>query len=101
MPDKIQGKSANNISRRQAAFWSEFLKRDISFLSRYAESRRKDSYFPGLFEMDEEYVEPLRDGNVLKIGYGNRMDSFALDYDCQVMALDIFKVRVELALVNI
>ena len=91
------------MSRDQAQFWDEFLKRDISFLSRNAENRKKNSYFSQLFETNEKHVEYLRGGNILEIGCGDGMDSvaLALDYGCRVTAVDISATRVQLALENI
>lgn len=91
------------MSKSQAEFWNEFLKRDLSFLSRNAESRKKTSFFSQLYETCEEYVEYLRGGSILEIGCGDGMDSvaLALDYDCKVTAIDISEARVELALENI
>ena len=91
------------MSKNQAEFWDEFLKRDVSFLSRNAESRKKSSFYSQLFETNEKYVELLRGGGVLEIGCGDGMDSvaLALDYDCQVTAIDISEARVKLALENI
>ena len=94
----------NNIMpKSQAEFWSEFLKRDVSFLSRTAESRQKNSFFSQLFETSGDYVELLRGGNILEIGCGDGMDSvaLALDYDCSVTAIDISETRVGLAVENI
>ena len=87
----------------QAEFWSEFLKRDVSFLSRDMEKRKADSFFSQLFEKNEEFVEQLRGGNVLEIGCGDGMDSvaLALHYDCKVTAIDISESRVQLAIENI
>ena len=87
----------------QAEFWSEFLKRDISFLSRNAESGVENSFFSQLFETSENYLELLRGRDILEIGCGDGMDSIALalDYDCRVTAIDISEARVELALENI
>lgn len=91
------------MSKNQAEFWDEFLKRDVSFLSRNAESRKKSSFYSQLFETNEKHVELLRGGSILEIGCGDGMDSvaLALDYDCKVAAIDISENRVQLALENI
>lgn len=91
------------MPKTQAEFWSEFLKRDISFLSRNAESRKANSFFSQLFETSRDYLELLRGGNILEIGCGDGMDSvaLALDYDCHVTAIDISEARVQLAQENI
>ena len=91
------------MSRSQAEFWGEFLKRDVSFLSRNAESRKKSSFYSQLFETNKKHVEQLRGGNILEIGCGDGMDSvaLALDYDCRVTAIDISESRVQLAQENI
>ena len=91
------------VPKSQAEFWSEFLKRDVSFLSRKEEKRKEDSFFSQLFDANEQDVELLRGQNVLEIGCGDGMDSvaLALDYDCQVTAIDISEARVKLAQENI
>lgn len=91
------------MAKDQAEFWSEFLKRDISFLSRNMESRKEESFFSQLFDTSEKYVDQLRGGDILEIGCGDGMDSvaLALDYDCNVTAIDISEARVGLAQENI
>ena len=93
----------NNIMPDQAGFWDEFLKRDLSYLSRSAGSRKKSSYYSQIFETNEKHVELLRGGNILEVGCGDGMDSvaLALDYGCTVTAIDISENRVQLALENI
>jgi ubiquinone/menaquinone biosynthesis C-methylase UbiE len=93
----------NNTMPDQAGFWDEFLKRDLSYLSRSAESRKEDSYYSQIFETNEKHVETLRGGNILEVGCGDGMDSvaLALDYGCNVTAIDISENRVKLALENI
>jgi len=93
----------NNSVPGQAEFWDEFLKRDLSYLSRSAESRKKSSYYSQIFETNEKHVELLRGGNILEVGCGDGMDSvaLALDYGCTVTAIDISETRVQLARENI
>ena len=87
----------------QAKFWDEFLKRDLSYLSRSEGSRKKNSYYSQIFETNEKHVEFLRGGTILEVGCGDGMDSvaLALDYGCTVTAIDISENRVKLALENI
>jgi len=96
-------RNENNIMPDQAGFWDEFLKRDLSYLSRSAESRKEESYYSQIFETNEKHVESLRGGNILEVGCGDGMDSvaLALDYGCNVTAIDISENRVKLALGNI
>jgi len=93
----------NNSVPGQAEFWDEFLKRDLSYLSRSAGSRKKNSYYSQIFETNEKHVELLRGGNILEVGCGDGMDSvaLALDYGCTVTAIDISETRVQLARENI
>lgn len=80
-------------------FWNEFLKRDVSFLSEEIEGTKQNSFFSQLFETSREFIEPFRGGNVLEIGCGDGIDSIALalNYGCNVTAIDISPRRVELA----
>ena len=93
----------NNIKHDQAEFWDEFLKRDVSYLSRSAEAEKKNSYYAQIFETNKKHVEFLRGGNILEVGCGDGMDSvaLALDYGCNVTAIDISENRVKLAQENI
>jgi ubiquinone/menaquinone biosynthesis C-methylase UbiE len=87
----------------QAEFWDEFLKRDVSYLSRGAASIKKNSFYAQIFETNKKHVEFLRGGNILEVGCGDGMDSvaLALDYGCNVTAIDISEKRVRLAQENI
>lgn len=93
----------NDLKPDQAEFWDEFLKRDVSYLSRSPESEKKNSFYSQIFETNKRHVELLRGGDILEVGCGDGMDSVALamDYGCNVTAIDISEKRVKLALENI